>query len=139
MNPFYFIFHPSACASVCGRRKFSFCQVIYPSAHYTTLILFCQLHFRLLSVCLSSSLRPFFPLKRTQQQLFTLNFYIFLRIFAYFCVKLHNFLNFLCFYAIIYGVKKYVQYGFMYICIYGFTYFLFNVNVFAERKMKAFS
>ena len=38
------------------------------------------------------------------------------------------------FYAIIYDVKKYVQYGFMYICIYGFTYFLFNVNVFREAK-----
>ena len=38
------------------------------------------------------------------------------------------------FYAIIYDVKKYVQYGFMYIHIYGFTYFLFNVNVFREAK-----
>lgn len=80
---FYKPYFPSVCcASVCRRRKFSFCQVVHPSAHYTTLILFCQLHFRLLSVCLSSLFRPFFPLKRTQQQSF-FHFYIkFLRIFA---------------------------------------------------------
>lgn len=141
MNPFYFIFHPSACASVCGRRKFSFCQVVHPSAHYTTLILFCQLHFRL-PFFLPPSL---FPIKENaaagSSNLF-LRFYIkFLRIFAYFCVKLHNFLNFFLplrdnfyFYAIIHDVKKYVQYGFMYIRIYGFTYFLFNVNVFRGAK-----
>lgn len=133
LDLFYLYCLPSAsCIFRLRRRKFPFCQVVHPSAHYTTPVPFCQSHFRLLSVCHPPPFYLFFLKKERSSNIFikfSFFFYAFSHFFNIILLLFYTFSYFFSFlreffrfYEIIHDVKKYVQYVYMYLCIYVYTY-----------------